>query len=198
MIDYVAGIVLGAGQSTRMGTRKQQLPFGDTTLLGWAVRQAEASSLDDVVVVTSPDDVPPPHGRSRVVINEQPARGSVSSLVTGVAAAGAVAVMVLLGDMPGVTTATIENLVRPWRADPRWAAAARYSDGLGHPLILSPFLAASLAGRKGDKVLWPLVESAPERELLFVDINHPRPLDVNSYDDYVVVCQQAGFDPRPR
>jgi molybdenum cofactor cytidylyltransferase len=198
MIDHVAGIVLAAGDSTRMGTRKQQLPFGDTTLLGWAVRQAEGSSLDDVVVVTSPDDLPPPRGRSRVVVNDRPARGSVSSLVTGVAAAGAVAVMVLLGDMPGVTTATIENLLRPWRAEPRWAAVARYSDGLGHPLILSPFLAASLAGKSGDKVLWPLVENAPEDEVLFVELNHPRPMDVNTYDDYVLVCQQAGFDPRPR
>ena len=41
---------------------------------------------------------------------------------------------------------TIENLLVPWRADPRWVAVARSDDGLGHPLILSPFLAASLAG----------------------------------------------------
>lgn len=196
MIDHVTGIVLGAGGSTRMGGRKQQLPFGDTTLLGWAVRQAEASSLDEVVVVTSPDDVPPLLGRARLAVNEQPARGSVTSLVAGVEAAGAVAVMVLLGDMPGVSTATIENLLVPWRADPRWAAVARYHDGLGHPLILSPFLAASLADKSGDKVLWPLLESAPDGEVLFVDINHPKPMDVNTHNDYVLACQQLGLQPK--
>ncbi|MDH3729528.1 MAG: NTP transferase domain-containing protein [Acidimicrobiia bacterium] len=196
MIDHVTGIVLGAGDSTRMGGRKQQLEFGNTTLLGWAVRQAEASSLDEVVIVTSPDDVPPPHGRARTAVNDQPSRGSVSSLMAGVEAAGAVAVMVLLGDMPGVSTATIENMLEPWRADPRWAAVAHYHDGLGHPLILSPFLAASLATKKGDKVLWPLLESAPDSEVLFVDINQPRPMDVNTHDDYVLACQQLGFEPK--
>ncbi len=196
MIDHVTGIVLGAGASTRMGGRKQQLPFGDTTLLGWAVRQAEASSLDEVIVVTGPDDVPPSHSRSRLTVNEQPSQGSVRSLVAGVTAAGGVAVMVLLGDMPGVSAATIENMLVPWRADPRWAAVARYHDGLGHPLILSPFLAASLADRQGDKVLWPLLETAPDDEVLFVDINHPKPMDVNTHEDYVLACQQLGFQPK--
>jgi molybdenum cofactor cytidylyltransferase len=195
MIDHVTGIVLGAGSSTRMGGRKQQLAFGDTTLLGWAVRQAETSSLDEVIVVTSSDDVPPPLNRARLAVNERPGRGRVSSLVTGVAAAGSVAVMVLLGDMPGVSTATIEDLLVPWRADPRWAAVARYQDGLGHPLVLSPLLAASLVDKTGDKVLWPLLEAAPDDEVLFVDIDHPKPMDVNTSDDYLLACRQLGFEP---
>ena len=47
----IAGVVLGAGKSSRFGTPKQLLPFGDTTLLGQAVRNANASALDRVVVV---------------------------------------------------------------------------------------------------------------------------------------------------
>jgi molybdenum cofactor cytidylyltransferase len=46
------GVILGAGSSRRLGRPKQTLPLGDTTLLGWVVREAEASSLDRVVVVT--------------------------------------------------------------------------------------------------------------------------------------------------
>ena len=47
----VVGVVLGAGRSSRFGPPKQLLPFGDTTLLGQVVRNANASSLDRTVVV---------------------------------------------------------------------------------------------------------------------------------------------------
>ena len=42
----VVGIVLGAGASRRLGRPKQTLPFGDTSLLGWVVREVEASSRE--------------------------------------------------------------------------------------------------------------------------------------------------------
>lgn len=47
----VVGVVLGAGSSTRLGQPEQVLALGDTTVLGWTVREAEASRLDRVVVV---------------------------------------------------------------------------------------------------------------------------------------------------
>ena len=40
----VVGIVLGAGGSRRLGRPKQTLTFGDTTLLGWVVRDVGASA----------------------------------------------------------------------------------------------------------------------------------------------------------
>lgn len=178
-----------------MGSRKQQLPFGDTTLLGWAVRQAEEATLDSVIVVIGPQDSPPPTSRARVVVNTDPSQGSVSSLKAAVAAAGPVAVMVMVGDMPGVTTGTLDLVADAWRADPRWAAVASYSDESGHPLVLSPFLAAALEEKEGDKVLWPMLESAPDNEILRVSINQPRPMDVNSPADYALACLQAGFEP---
>ena len=55
----ITGIVLGAGSSRRLGRPKQTLPFGDTTLLGWTLRNVEASSLDRVELVLggAADDV---------------------------------------------------------------------------------------------------------------------------------------------
>jgi molybdenum cofactor cytidylyltransferase len=47
----IVGVMLGAGKSSRFGKPKQLLPFGDTTLLGQAVRNANASALTRVVVV---------------------------------------------------------------------------------------------------------------------------------------------------
>ena len=49
--DELVGVVLGAGESSRFGTAKQLLPFGDSTLLGYVVKNANRSTLDRVVVV---------------------------------------------------------------------------------------------------------------------------------------------------
>ena len=47
----VVGVLLGAGSSRRLGRPKQTLPLGDTTVLGWTLRDAEESALDRVCVV---------------------------------------------------------------------------------------------------------------------------------------------------
>ena len=195
MSMHVAGLVLGAGQATRMGRSKHDLPFGDTTMLGWVVRQAEASSLDEVIVVVAPGAEDVPKFRSQVVVNETPHLGSASSLLAGVAAAGPVAVMVLLGDMPGITSEMIDTMLRAWSADPRWAAVAQYADArMGHPVVLSPFLAAALEDMSGDKVLWPMLEAAPESEVLHVTVDRRQPMDINTFDDYLLACREAGFE----
>jgi molybdenum cofactor cytidylyltransferase len=51
MSQAMVGIVLGAGSSRRLGRPKQTLPLGDTTLLGWVLRDVEVSALDRIVLV---------------------------------------------------------------------------------------------------------------------------------------------------
>ena len=190
----VTGIVLAAGSSERMGRSKQDLPFGDTTLLGHVVAAAEASRLQDVIVVVAPG-MRAPTARARAVVNEAPHNGTASSLLTGVAAAGAHPVMVLLADMPDVTTELIDLVLEAWKEDPKWAAVTRYTDGPGHPLVLSPYLTAALSGLSGDKALWPMLREADESEILFVTIGDPKPLDVNTREDYELACLVRGFQP---
>ena len=100
----VVGVILGAGLSRRLGRPKQTLPLGDTTLLGRTVREAETSSLDRIVLVTTAEvetrraELTEPDGRDPSC--------TATSLRSGLAAAGdADAVMLLLGDMPGVDAA---------------------------------------------------------------------------------------------
>ena len=98
--------MLGAGASSRLGRPKQTLPLGDTTLLGWVMRDVEASPLDDVVLVVggAADEVLAPLRltRARVARNDAYGSGCASSLLAGLDTAGDCdAVMLLLGDMPG-------------------------------------------------------------------------------------------------
>ena len=63
MRKFISGLILGAGASQRFGEPKQLLPFADTTLLGWIVRQAQqAIELDELIVVL---------GRSAAEIRER-------------------------------------------------------------------------------------------------------------------------------
>src|SRR3712207_9325093 len=81
------GVVLGAGRSSRFGEPKQLLPFGDTTLLGQVVKNANASSLDRIIVVLgrASNEVREAldFGRAGVVENTAYGTGCASSLLAG-------------------------------------------------------------------------------------------------------------------
>src|SRR5713101_3192797 len=103
-----AGVVLAAGSSRRMGSPKQLLRIDGRPLLEVVVGHANASRLDDVLVVlgASADEIQGQvdFGRARVLINPDHASGMASSLRAGLAALdGDVdAAMVILGDQPDI------------------------------------------------------------------------------------------------
>jgi molybdenum cofactor cytidylyltransferase len=192
----VVGIVLGAGSSQRLGRAKQTLPLGDTTVLGWVVRDAERSSLTRVVVVVPPElaaDVPGlGQGRAELVPPAARADGCSASLRAGLDAAGdGEPVMLLLGDMPGVDSAVIDAVDAAWHRDRPWAVVTDYDDAPGHPFVFSPAAFPELAALHGDKGVWKLLDRHPER-IARVPVACRRPVDVDTEDDYALV--RAAFD----
>src|ERR1700682_6046394 len=107
----IAGIVLAAGASTRMGRAKMLLPAGGGTLLSAAVAPLLEAGLERVVVVLGDraEEVRrgarlPADPRLVLVICTDWLDGMASSLKRGLEyCAGADAVVVALGDQPGVT-----------------------------------------------------------------------------------------------
>jgi len=89
--DFV-GVLLGAGSSRRLGRPKQTLPLGDSTVLGWTLRDAEKSALDRVCVVLggaadeAARSIRP--NRASVVYNAEYGTGCASSLLAGLDALG--------------------------------------------------------------------------------------------------------------
>ena len=200
----IVGVVLGAGKSSRFGTPKQLLPFGDTTLLGQAVRNANASTLQRIVVVlgraseelrTSVD-----FGRAEVVENTAYGTGCASSLLAGLDAAGedCEAIVLLLGDQPGVRAEFIDRVVATWRQKRPWVAVTAYDPslgspvragskpaptGLGHPFVFAREAFGDLRSLHGDKAVWRLIEAHPER-VSRVELEAPLPPDVDTPEDY--------------
>ena len=185
----VVGIVLGAGQSTRLGRPKQALPLGDTTLLSWVVREAEASGLDRVVVVTNGDVSP---ARAEVTQPEPSDTSCSTSIRSGLAVAGECgAVMLLLGDMPGVDASVIDAVRAEWEARRPWALRTRYDDGIGHPLVFAADALRALRALHGDRGVWMLLEAEPDR-VEEARVARLLPLDVDTWDDYEAVVRALG------
>ena len=197
----VVGVVLGAGKSSRFGTSKQLLPFGDTTLLGQAVRNANASVLDRLVVVLGRASeelrASVDFGRAAVVENTAYGTGCASSLLAGLDAAGedCEAIVLLLGDQPGVKAEYIDHVVASWRRKRPWAAVTAYSaysllptphsPALGHPFVFAREAFGGLRSLHGDKAVWKLIEAHPER-VSRVELEAPLPPDVDTPEDYAL------------
>ena len=189
MVGDIVGVVLGAGRSSRFGTPKQLLPFGDTTMLGQVVRNASVSDLDRVVVVLGRasgelrDSVD--FGRALVVENTAYGTGCASSLLAGMDAAGedCEALVLLLGDQPGVRAGFIDSVLSEWCRKRPWASVTSYDGELGHPFVFAREAFEDLRGLHGDKAVWKLIEAYPQR-VDHVEIEAPLPPDVDTQEDY--------------
>jgi molybdenum cofactor cytidylyltransferase len=185
-VAFVVGVILGAGSSRRLGRPKQTLRLGDTTLLGWVVRAAETSSLDRIVVVARGD-----LDTGRSVVARPDARDTTcsASLKAALAAVGTCdAVMLLLGDTPEVDASVIDGVRVAWESTRPWALVTEYDGGPGHPLVFAADALPSLHVLRGEKAVWKLLESEPER-VEHARIERPMPRDVDSWDDYEALLQ---------
>ena len=197
---HITGIVLAAGHATRMGHSKLALPLGETNIIGWTLRNVEESELDDIIVVTGAHveglDLEPT--RAKVVHNSDPDGGSVTSLLTGIAAAGDPdAVMVLLGDSPEIDPPIIDHVLADFRRLPGWAAVTEYHDGIAHPYVLSRELYETLGDASGDKVLWRILNDNFEKARK-IRVPQMKPDDIDTWDDYIDVCDAFGLAPGDR
>ncbi len=193
---FVTGIVLGAGGSTRLGRPKQLLPYGARTLLDHTVNTARESGLDQIVVPIggASDEV---RGRvdlsgADVVVNYAFGEGCSSSIAAALETVDdrCEVLVLMLGDQPGVTPATVRALLEHRASAP--LAVCRYEDGRGHPFAFDRSVFGDLASLHGDKGVWRLLDQRAD-EVVEVPIAGKVPLDVDTPEDYEAVLAEAGF-----
>jgi len=120
----VAGIVLAAGASVRMGMTKQLLPIQGGTLLGRVLSEALASDLDHIVLVLGhkANEIRSSLGRLivhpklMVIENRHYTQGISSSIIVGLREVEESYghVMIILGDMPHVDVRLINQLLKEY------------------------------------------------------------------------------------
>lgn len=154
----IFALVLAAGQSRRMGKRnKLLLKVQGVPLVRRVVDAAAASSCDGVCVVTGHEPARIEAALSgagvKTVHCQDYASGLSASLKSGIAALPKAcdAVLVCLGDMPGVTTAHIDRLIAAY--DPlerRAVCVPTFGGKRGNPVLWDRRFFSELMDLKGD------------------------------------------------
>jgi molybdenum cofactor cytidylyltransferase len=191
---FVCGLVLGAGGSSRLGRPKQLLPYGGGTLLGHVVSVARSCPFDQLVVAIggAADDVRASVdlAGAEVVRNDAYGTGCSSSIAAALHRLDrrCDVLVLMLGDQPGVTAATVEALLAGRGDAP--VAVCRYDDGRGHPIAFARSAFAELAQLHGDRGVWRLLDRYADAAAE-VPVPGPIPLDVDTDDDYRAVLHSA-------
>ncbi len=156
----VAGVLLAAGSSARMGRNKLLLELAGESVIRRAVRRA-AAVLDPVVVVLGAEAERVRQALAglpcRIVLNAEHPRGMETSLRAGLAAlpADTRAAVVLLADMPLVTSAMLAALVDRFHATGAPLVISQYGEETAPPHLYARGLFAELADAGSGK---PVIE----------------------------------------
>lgn len=185
----VPAIVLAAGSSTRMGgPNKLMATFSGKPLIRQTVERVLAAQAGGAVVVTG-------HQAARVrealdgldvgfAHNADFAAGLSGSLKAGIAAlpADAAGAMIVLGDMPGVSTADLDRLVATFRQAGGSVVVRACHDGKrGNPVLLPHALFAAVAKLEGDTGARHLIE-AESVPVVDLEIGQGAAIDVDTPD----------------
>ncbi len=191
-----AGLILAAGASRRLGRAKQLLPYGTGVLLDAVLAVARDCGLEQTVLVLggSAGEVRRTVDTTgcEIVLNPDFGAGCSSSIAAGIAALHPEtgAVLLLLGDQPGVRSVDARALLRLLATDTDHGgknapgiAVCRYDDGVGHPLAFTRRMLPDLAALHGDKAVWKLLEQRSD-DAVELRVPGPVPLDVDTDEDY--------------
>jgi xanthine dehydrogenase accessory factor len=153
----IAGVVLAAGMSTRMGKNKLALPLHGKPLVRHAVEAALTAALDPVIVVIGHDAAVmrdalgglPVH----FVQNDAFAEGLSTSLRIGIRSVPPTCngAMILLGDMPNVSPELIERIIAAF--DPAQSCVicvATAKGERGHPVLWGRQIFGEMEELRGD------------------------------------------------
>ena len=159
-VERVAGIILAAGTSKRMGKTKQLLPLGEETLIERVLVEALNSELDKVVLVLGYQAVEIkkfitplfPQAKLSIIENRQFKQGISSSIIAGMSEVENTHdhTMILLGDMPLIHRDLIDLLLRRYLQSGLSIGAIKGKDRPAHPMIFSRELYPELLILRGD------------------------------------------------
>lgn len=147
----IAGLILAAGESSRMGTDKALLLYRGRTFLEHILATLHNAGIEQLTVVLGhhADEIQlaAKLTGTEVVVNQDYRRGQTSSLQAGLRALdrpAIQAVVLCLVDHPAVSTEVIRKLVAAFEQSAAPVVIPTYQGQRGHPALISRALFAEL------------------------------------------------------
>jgi molybdenum cofactor cytidylyltransferase len=139
----IAGLILAAGESRRMGTDKATLVYGGRTFLEAIVQTLREAEIEPIVVVLGhhAEEIQRQVNleATQLVINPDYRSGQTSSLQTGLRALSAndpEAILLCLVDHPAISAGTVRSLVATFRLSGAPVVIPTYRGRRGHPVLI--------------------------------------------------------------
>ncbi len=183
----IVGLLLAAGGARRFGSQKLVRRIGGVPIVRSAA-EALAPGVDHLLVVTGSDSALVRDAlaglNARCVENTEWAAGLSTSLRAGILAVEreASAVVIALGDQPGLDPRLVRTVIETWRATGKPIVATRYRGARGHPVLLDRAVFGEASAARGDVGARTLIERDATR-VAYVDVDADAPRDVDTPAD---------------
>ena len=196
----ISAILLGAGESKRMGVDKLSLPWGRRTVLEHCFETLLRSEVQELVVVLGIRNKGAKNlfwGRKvKVVINPYSCRGMSTSICRGLTAlrSRSDGILIALGDQPLLRTTTINVLIHAFQKGRGGIIVPSFQGRRGHPVILHRRYKKELLNLKGDVGGKSILERHPQEVRAIRVKSIGVVTDVDTWQDYKKERERRGKD----
>lgn len=190
----IAGLILAAGTSTRMGSPKPLLTVRGSTLLNRILREALHSELERVTLVLGfeasriRESLEPSHHSAKLTIVENPSydKGMSSSIIAGLSQIkdSYDHVMIILADMPFITSDLINRFIQRYAGSGLPLGAVTRGGKRSHPVIISRRFYQHLHALKGDEGARRLFSKHINQVCMYEPEKTYNDMDIDTPEDY--------------
>lgn len=190
----VSAILLGAGESKRMGVNKLSLPWGKRTVFEHCLDTLLRSNVKEVVVVLNHRTKRMFQFRGRrvkVIMNPHYKRGMSTSIRRGIQATdpNSQGILIALGDQPLLQTRTINALIRAFGQKRGSIVLPSYRGRGGHPVLFDRCYKKMLLSLQGDVGGKSIVERYPGNVVKVLTKSEAVVKDIDTWKDYKKECR---------
>jgi molybdenum cofactor cytidylyltransferase len=186
----ISAVLLGAGESKRMGVDKLSLSWGRKTILERCFETLLRSEVQEVIVVLGFRNKGVKNlfrgRRVKIVINLRPKMGMGTSIRRGLQAIhpSCHGILIALGDQPFLKTRTVNALIHAFDRGKGGIIVPSFRGRRGHPVIFHKRYEKELWSLKGDVGGKSIIERHPEDVRIVHLKSEGVVMDVDTWEDY--------------